>query len=62
MFTAIMVVCAMDYSNCQSLVDKRVFKEEDMCLEALAIGYERFEKEDIIIAGYACYKWERPNV
>lgn len=57
MFSALLVVCTLDYSDCKGQINPNLFESEEQCHYALGDGYAMFEENNLIVVAYDCYKW-----
>lgn len=61
MFTAMILGCALDTSNGQTLclgfVSPYIFKDYENCVAALSLGAPEVEDKGWTIVGYECYDW-----
>ena len=57
MFSALLLVCSIDYDRCQSHVNTNVYQTREECIYALGEGYDFYESRGLTIVSYDCYKW-----
>lgn len=57
MFSAILLVCTMEYDKCLTNANTNLFKTREECNFALGEAYSFYEKRDFVIVSYHCYKW-----
>ena len=57
MFSAILLVCTMEYDRCLTNANTNLFKTREECIYALGEGYDFYESRGLIVVSYDCYKW-----
>lgn len=60
MFSSLLLVCTLDYSQCKAFIDTNIYETEDQCYESMIQGFRYFESQNLIIEAYDCYQWNTP--
>jgi hypothetical protein len=60
MFSSLLLICTLDFSDCRSTIDMNLYETEDQCYNSMANGFKFFEKQGLVVVGYHCHKWNSP--
>lgn len=54
MLSALLVFCTTDFSQCQAVANRQLFKTEEACYNGIAEGIVYFEEQGFLVADYKC--------
>ena len=58
MFSAILILCSLELNTCQTVSNPALFANMNVCLQALALGFNAAEENGLTIVDYTCIDWE----
>jgi hypothetical protein len=57
MFTALILACTVEYTQCQTFMAPMLFPDEEMCMQALGGGIMVVEQQGLFVQDYKCVQW-----
>ena len=60
MFSAILLVCNIEATVCETISNSYIFNTIDQCYESIEIGIVAYEQLGYVVVDYDCYLWDTP--
>jgi len=58
MFTALILACNVNLTECRTLMHPYAFQDKDMCMDSLGEGIVVAERQGLYVKDYLCHKWD----
>lgn len=57
MFTALILACNVEFTQCQTFMAPMLFPDEEMCIQAIGGGIMVVEQQGMLVRDYKCVQW-----
>lgn len=54
MLSALIVFCTTDFTQCEAVANRQLFKTQEECYQGIAEGFVYFEEQGFVVADYKC--------
>ena len=58
MFTALILACNMQFTQCQTFMAPMLFPDEEVCMQAIGGGIMMVEEQGLFVQDYECFQWK----
>ena len=57
MFTALILACNVEFTQCKTFMAPMLFPDEEMCIQAIGGGTMVVEQQGMLVRDYKCVQW-----